>query len=122
MDVDTGKCIDGPGSGQDTRWSPDGRRVALVDGWAVKVASIDARSVEDVIEGGPTESNWYTGTWIEPVWSPDGRRLAITARALDMTLLLDLESHEYFVIHEHVSEKIWGLTPKPFASAAQLGR
>jgi len=117
-DLRSGRCWDGPRSGQEARWAPDSDRIAYVDGWAVKLCSVRDGSITPLIEGDRIEDDWYYGTWIDPVWSPDGRRLAITGRAIDTTLLLDLERREYFVIRKAVSRKIWALTPRPFADAA----
>jgi len=123
LDLETGECLDGPERGQESRWAPDSDRIVTVDDWAVTVRSLRDRTITPLIEGGAED--WGLGTWIEPVWSPDGRRLAITGRVLDTTLLLDLDRREYFVMHQHVSEKIWAPVPRPFdraPGAARLGQ
>jgi len=66
-----------------------------------------------LVIGGPAGQNSHT--WTEPVWSSDGRRLAITARAQDLTLLLDLSRSEYFVMRGANLGKRWAPTPELFA-------
>jgi hypothetical protein len=112
IDPESGRGFDGPRSGQQVRWAPDSDRIAYVDGWSVKVCSLRDESIMPLIVGGPDD--WAYGTWVDPVWSEDGRRLAVTGRAVSTTLLLDLDRHEYVVLHDKVSEKIWGRTSQPF--------
>lgn len=113
LELETAAVIDGPASGSEPRWAPDGDRIVYVDGWDVNVCSLKDGSITTLIAGGPEDEDWYVGTWVDPTWSPDGRRLSIRGRALGRTLLLDLSEREYLVL-EKLSVKSWAPSPHPF--------
>jgi hypothetical protein len=118
MDLDSGAITDGPRRGSEARWAPDGNRIALVDEWTLHVCALRERTLTPLIDGVPEGRRW---SWTDPVWSPDGNRLAITARAFNLTLLLDLPRREYFVLREEVTEMLWGPRPRLFEDAPGPG-
>ena len=63
-------------------WSPDGRRVAFVQGWEgrrLSTVAADGSDLRGIVEA-PEGSQIWRGA---PAWSPDGEHLAFIARAGD---------------------------------------
>ena len=115
IDLDSGEILDGPHSGEQARWSPDGQHIAYVDGWDLIIGATTSRTLSRVIRGSPPADDWYYNTWLGPVWSSDGRRLAICAPNLDLTVLLDLERREYLILEgDYGAQLLWAPTPHPF--------
>lgn len=62
-------------------WSPDGRRVAFVqgDGRRLSTAAADGSDLRGLVEAPEGSRIW----WTAPAWSPDGRHLAFIGRVED---------------------------------------
>jgi hypothetical protein len=114
IDLDSGEAIDGPASGTEAAWAPDGQHIAYVDGWDVAVYDREAQSSVQLIRGGPEDRDWGYETWYEPTWSASGRHLALTTGGSGYTLLLDLEAHEFMVLPLQATGKLWALVPTLF--------
>lgn len=84
---------------RDARWSPDGKRIAIVDRCAIKVMPASGGRLRTILRprkwfnsAGGEVSECYTG----PDWSPDGRRLVVTRCA--SPLCDDLSGPALFVV------------------------
>jgi hypothetical protein len=111
IDLATGAQVNGPGSGCEAAWSPDGTRIAYATRMGV--------SLWDVATGG---ERWLVRkpvgappmTCIDLEWSPDGRRLAISTWERGFWIALDLVANECFVCEGYAKHKLWSRDPRPF--------
>jgi len=111
IDLDSGQVTDGPRSGCEAVWSPDGSRIAYADAWGVGLFDVATGDTEWLVEKAPEESST---SWIDLAWSPDGRRLALSTWDRHFWLMLDLVEREYLLREGRAQHLIWSRAPRPF--------
>jgi Tol biopolymer transport system component len=90
---DAGTRILGRIPGVDATWSPDGSRIALLQGDALAVAAPDGSNVQTLVTGIVPPLSDTTG----PAWSPDGQAIAIAnGSALEIVPVDGSETHVAF--------------------------
>ena len=66
--------------GGDLAWSPDGRRLAFMNGGAIWVMNAEGSDLLRLTPRVPGKFGLFVG-WMSPTWSPDGKRIAYSYSA-----------------------------------------
>lgn len=124
VDLESGEQRPGPVDGWNAAWSPNGRTIAYLSDWQLRLFDVEAQTDHLLASREPSAEGHRPLYFAGPVWSPDGRRLTAgiggnddPVRGLDdiQTLVLDLHDQEFLIYPRHARDLSIVPMPRPFS-------
>jgi len=114
VNLDGLEKIDGPTSGHQGAWSPDGSSVAYLDGWDVRLFDVATRSDRRVfrIRGASLPSDGPRNN-DGPVWSPEEGTFFVNVGENDGAQVVDLRRKRFLILGEGSQSWQVGWAPMP---------
>ncbi len=122
LDPRTGERVGDPVAGHSCAWSPDGNRIAYLDGWSLNILNIHSRRAIEAASVSPVNGDsGLPAYWEAPVWSPDGSCIAFNLGDGSFVQVLDFSQSRVLVLFVAGRGISWSPKALAFSQAISVG-